>query len=80
MVSNLKQLLNVNIRYVLNASANIALQSARTNGKAAKLSNQPGKFQENIGNLNLLRDNKYSLGPHELIPVVCCRNIPSGYN
>ena len=48
MVSNLRQVLNVNVRYVLKVSANSALQSARTNGRAVKLSNQSGKFQGNI--------------------------------
>ena len=65
MVSNLRQVLNVNVRYVLKVSANSALQSARTKGRAVKLSNQSGKFQGNIRNEHRDWNNgdKCPLGP-----------------
>ena len=48
MVSNLRQVLNVNVRYAVNVSANSAIQSVKTKRGAVNISSKSGKFQKNI--------------------------------
>ena len=60
MVRNLKQLMNINVRYAWNISANSFLQTTGTNRKAVKESRQSGKIQGNIVTSSFLFAKLYS--------------------